>query len=72
MFWCMARTNINLDDNLVSKGLKVTGLRTKKDLVDLALRELLRNESQKNILSLEGAIRWEGDLNEIRKDRFTR
>ena len=68
----MARTNINLDDKLVSKGLKITGLRTKKDLVDLALRELLRNESQKNILSLEGAIQWEGDLNEIRKDRFMR
>ena len=70
MFWCMARTNINLDDTLISKGLKITGLRTKKDLVDLALRELLRNESQKDILSLEGAIRWEGNLDEIRKDRF--
>ena len=68
----MSRTNIVLDDNLVSKGLKMTGLRTKKDLVDLALRELVRKEDQKSILSLEGKFSWESDLNEIRKDRFVR
>ena len=68
----MGRTNIVLDDTLVSKGLKITGLRTKKDLVDLALRELVRKEDQKSILSLEGRFRWEGDLNENRKNRFER
>jgi len=68
----MSRTNIVLDDTLVSKGLKITGLRTKKDLVDLALRELVRKEDQKSILSLEGRFRWEGDLNENRKNRFER
>ena len=68
----MGRTNIVLDDTLVSKGLKITGLRTKKDLVDLALRELVRKEDQKSILSLEGRFRWQGDLNENRKNRFER
>jgi|TARA_B110000495_G_scaffold172695_1_gene161784 Arc/MetJ family transcription regulator len=68
----MGRTNINLDDTLVSKGLKITGLRTKKDLVDLALRELVRKEDQKSILSLEGSFHWEGNLDEIRKARFSR
>ncbi|MEQ9823296.1 MAG: type II toxin-antitoxin system VapB family antitoxin [Puniceicoccaceae bacterium] len=68
----MSRTNIVLDDTLVSKGLKITGLRTKKDLVDLALRELVRKEDQKSILSLEGRFRWQGDLNENRKNRFER
>ena len=68
----MSRTNINLDDGLVQKGMKITGLRTKRELVDLALRELLRKEDQKSILSLEGAIRWEGNLDNIRKGRFDR
>lgn len=68
----MGRTNINLDDELVSKGLKITGLRTKRELVDLALRELVRKEDQKSILALEGMFRWEDDLDEIRKGRFSR
>lgn len=68
----MSRTNINLDDNLVRKGLKMTGLRTKRELVDLALRELVRKEDQKNILTLEGMIHWEGNLDEVRKGRFGR
>ncbi|RKX30086.1 MAG: type II toxin-antitoxin system VapB family antitoxin [Verrucomicrobia bacterium] len=68
----MGRTNINLNDTLVKKGLKITGLRTKRELVDLALRELVRKEDQKGFLALEGKIRWEGDLDEVRKDRFSR
>jgi Arc/MetJ family transcription regulator len=68
----MSRTNINLDDNLVSKGLEITGLRTKRELVDLALRELLRKEDQKNILALEGKFRWNGDLDQMRRGRFDR
>jgi len=67
----MPRTNINLDDNLVAKGLKLTGLRTKRELVDLALRELVRREDQKGILALEGRFRWRGDLDQIRKGRFS-
>ena len=68
----MSRTNINLDDNLVSRGLKITGLRTKRELVDLALRELVRKEEQKNILELEGRFHWHGNLDEFRKGRFSR
>lgn len=68
----MGRTNINLDDSLVRKGMEITGLRTKRELVDLALRELIRKEDQKSILSLEGAIRWEGSLDDVRKGRFDR
>ncbi len=68
----MSRTNINLDDRLIRKGMEITGLRTKRELVDLALRELVRKEDQKSILSLEGAIRWEGSLDDVRKGRFDR
>jgi Arc/MetJ family transcription regulator len=69
---CMSRTNINLDDNLVRKGMQITGLRTKRELVDLALKELVRKEDQKSILSLEGTIRWEGSLDHLREGRFDR
>ena len=68
----MGRTNINLDDTLVKRGLKITGVRTKRELIDFALRELIRKEDQKSILSLEGRIRWEGELDEVRKGRFSR
>ncbi len=69
-FRCMGRTNINLDDELVSKGLKATGLRTKRELVDLALRELVRRKEQKKILRLKGRVSWDGDLDQLRSHRF--
>ncbi len=67
---CMGRTNINLDDDLVSKGLKATGLRTKRELVDLALRELVRRKEQRKILGLKGKVSWDGDLDQLRTSRF--
>ena len=63
------RTNIVLDEDLVDACLKATGLKTRKELVDFALRDLLRRESQKKILGLRGKIRWEGDLSEMRQGR---
>lgn len=63
------RTNIVIDEELVEAGLKATGLKTQKELVDFALRDLLRRESQKKILKLRGKIRWEGDLSEMRRGR---
>ena len=63
------RTNLVLDEDLVQAGLKATGLRTRKELVDFALRDLLRRESQRRILELKGTVQWEGDLSEMRKGR---
>jgi Arc/MetJ family transcription regulator len=65
------RTNIVLDDKLVDKAMKYTGIKTKKDLVNFALRELLDRMERKNILLLEGKLCWEGDLGDMRKDRFS-
>jgi Arc/MetJ family transcription regulator len=64
------RTNIVVDDKLVEKGMRYTGIRTKKDLVDFALRELIRRKERKRILSLKGKLRWEGNLDEMRSSRF--
>ena len=65
------RTNIVIDEDLVIAGLKATGLKTRKDLVNYALQDLLRRESQKKILELRGKVRWEGDLREMRRGRIT-
>ena len=64
------RTNIVLDSKLVEAGLKATGLKTRRELVDFALRELLRHKvQQKKILSLKGKVNWVVDLAEMRTGR---
>ena len=58
-----------IDEKLIKEGLKATGLKTRKALVDYALRDLLRRESQKKILELKGKVHWEGNLSSMRKGR---
>ena len=67
----MSRTNIVLDDSLVTSCIKATGIKTKKALVDFALRELLRHKRQKKILELKGSVSWDGDLKTWRRGRFS-
>ncbi len=52
------RTNIVLDDELVRKAFRHSAVRTKKDLVHEALRELIRVRSRKSLLDLKGKIRF--------------
>ncbi len=65
----MSRTNIVLDSQLVEEGMKLTGLKTKRNLVDYALRELLRHEKQAKLLGLRGRVEWDGDLGQMRAGR---
>lgn len=62
----MKRTNIVLDEGLVEQGMQLTGLKTKRELVDYALRELVRRKEQKKVLELQGKFKWEGNLDEMR------
>lgn len=62
----VVRTNIVLDKYLVEAGLKATGLRTRRELVDFALRELLRHKRQRKLLELKGKVPWQGDLAQMR------
>jgi Arc/MetJ family transcription regulator len=64
------RTNIDLDEGLVARGLLLSGLRTKKELVNMALREFIRKNDQKKILELRGKIQWHGDLELMRESRI--
>ena len=65
----MKRTIIVMDEKLIKEGMKATGIKTRRALVDYALRDLLRRESQKRILELKGKVHWEGDLSSMRKGR---
>ncbi len=65
----MGRTNIVLDDALVRKGMRTFRCKSKRELVHLALTELLKAEKRREILKLQGQIKWEGDLDESRRGR---
>lgn len=65
----MGRTNVVLDDNLVEKCQKETGIHTVRGLLDHALHELLRHKRQKKVLELKGTVHWEGDLEKWREGR---
>jgi Arc/MetJ family transcription regulator len=60
------RTNIEIDDKLMSDALKATGLATKKDAVELGLKTLIRLKKQESIRSLRGKLKWSGDLDDMR------
>ena len=65
----VGRTNVVLDEELVQKCLNATGIKTRKNLIDYALKEILRHENQKKILELKGTVDWEGDLESWRENR---
>jgi Arc/MetJ family transcription regulator len=60
------RTNIEIDDKLMADVLKATGLRTKKDAVDLGLKTLIRLKQQERIKDFRGRLEWTGDLDDMR------
>jgi Arc/MetJ family transcription regulator len=60
------RTNIDIDDKLMQDALKVTGLKTKKDAVELGLKTLVRLQKQAEIKKFRGKLNWEGNLDDMR------
>lgn len=62
------RTNIVIDDELMARVMKVTGIRTKREAVDMGLKALLRLKEQERIRGLRGKLVWEGDLDDMRTD----
>ena len=51
-------TNLNLDEKLVAEALRLTGLRTKKAVVEEALRALIRLNKQQDVRRLRGMMQW--------------
>jgi len=66
---CAMRTNIVIDDKLMSEALKVTGYSTKKEAVEQGLKLLVKRGEQQKIRELRGKVKWEGDLDEMRGDK---
>jgi Arc/MetJ family transcription regulator len=62
------RTNIVIDDDLMASVLKITGLRTKREAVELGLKTLIRLKKQEQVRRFRGNLPWQGDLDELRSD----
>lgn len=60
------RTNIVIDDALMQNALKASGLKTKREAVELGLQTLVALKEQAAIKNFRGKLHWEGDLNEMR------
>ncbi|MFA6072387.1 MAG: type II toxin-antitoxin system VapB family antitoxin [Janthinobacterium sp.] len=63
------RTNIIIDDTLMADVLKATGVKTKREAVELGLKTLLLLKQQEGIKAFKGKLKWEGDLEKMRTDQ---
>jgi Arc/MetJ family transcription regulator len=57
-----------IDDQLMADAMRLTGLKTKKEAVELGLRTLLRLRQQEEIRRFRGKLDWQGDLDAMRQD----
>ena len=63
------RTNIVIDDRLMNDTLRTTGLKTKREAVELGLRTLLKLGKQAQLRRMRGRVEWQGDLDAMRRDK---
>jgi Arc/MetJ family transcription regulator len=63
------RTNIDIDENLIQEAMKLTGITTKKAVVEEALRQMVSLKKQARLKELRGKLKWEGNLDEMREGR---
>jgi Arc/MetJ family transcription regulator len=62
------RTNIVIDDRLMSEAMKASGAQTKREAVEMGLKTLLRLSRQADLRKLRGKLDWQGDLDAMRRD----
>jgi Arc/MetJ family transcription regulator len=62
------RTNIVIDEKLMKETLRLTGLKTKREAVELGLRTIVRLRKQQEIRRFRGKLMWQGDLDAMRTD----
>ena len=61
------RTNIDINDELLGEAMELTGLRTKKAVVEEALELLIRIKNQRKAFEEMRGLGWEGNLEEMRR-----
>jgi Arc/MetJ family transcription regulator len=62
------RTNILIDDDLMSAAMLATGVKSKKEAVEMGLKALVRLNRQQSIRQFKGKLKWDGDLDVMRTD----
>ena len=62
------RTNIVIDEQLMKQALAAAGVKTKREAVEQGLKALITLQQQREIRSLRGKLKWEGDLDAMRRD----
>lgn len=60
------RTNIEIDDALMEQALKLSNIKTKKDVIQDALKNYVAWMKKKQLLDLKGSVKWEGNLKDMR------
>jgi len=63
------RTNIVIDDKLMTLALKSTGMKTKKEVVEEGLKTLIKIKNQSKLKALRGKLQWEGNIEKMRADK---
>ena len=63
------RTNVVINDVLMESALRVSGVKTKKDTIEEALKLLVQIKNQENIKGFRGKLKWTGNLNNMRTDK---
>lgn len=66
---CQMRTNIVIDDELMNDAMRLTGAKTKREAVELALKSLIAIKKQEKIKGFRGKLKWEGNLDNMRTDK---
>ena len=63
-------TTVEIDEQLLKRAMRVSGAKTKSEVVRLALELMVRIAQQEKLRSLRGKLHWEGDLAAMRRDRI--
>ena len=63
------RTNIVIDDRLMKRAMRASGATTKREAVEKGLKLLVQMKAQEKIRALRGKVRWDGDLDAMRRNR---
>ena len=62
------KTNVEIDNILVTDALKVTGLSAQQEVVELALKLLIQMKNQESLRAWRGKLPWDGNLDQMRTD----
>ena len=63
------RTNIEIDDKLMKAAKRISKVKTKKEVVDIAFISYIKTQQRKEMLKLFGKVNWDGNLEKMRSKK---